>query len=63
MAYRLVQTLNSGLQENEAGKKSGRKSAYLNENTPDFINSSIGPQKYKKGGYLNLSNVCPFCLT
>lgn len=28
----------------------------------DFVNSSIGPQKHKKGRYLNLSNVCPFCL-
>ena len=32
----------------------------MNENTPDFINSSIGPQKHKKGRYLNLIKCLPF---
>ena len=28
----------------------------------DFVNSSIGPQKHKKGRHLRTSNVCLFCL-
>lgn len=34
----------------------------MNENTPDFVNSSIGPQKHKKGQIFEPIKCLPFCL-